>query len=209
MPSSTHPPQATPRPGDAPEPWLALVRAEVPGLYRAVSRRVGADRALAEDIVQDTWLAALAAWRRRGVPADPGAWLRAVAFNTLRKHFRRAPFAALPGEPTRDKGQRDEDEAGERERRAALVQWGLARLPRANAELLAARHLDGRSLAELAAEGRTSPRAIEGRLRRARQALGRVLTRRGAGDALLDTRLDPTRPESEGLDDHPTQGARP
>lgn len=167
---------AVPRPEDEAH-WLALHRAHVPDLYRAVSRRVGADRALAEDLVQDAWLRAIGAWARRGVPRDPGAWLRTTAFNLLRKHYRRMPRAeAFDAEAiAAAEGASDEAE------RAALLQWGLARMRAEDAELLTARHLDGRSLAELArASGRTE-RAIEGRLRRARSALAKAL--RGSGAA--------------------------
>ena len=58
-------------------------------LYAYVSRRVGGDRSLAEDLVQDTWMRALDAWPRNGVPDEPLAWLLRVARNTLISHFRR------------------------------------------------------------------------------------------------------------------------
>ena len=41
-------------------------------------RHVG-DFQLAEDAVQDAFEAALAAWRRDGVPAKPGAWITVAA----------------------------------------------------------------------------------------------------------------------------------
>jgi RNA polymerase sigma factor (sigma-70 family) len=169
-------PRTDPDDRDAEARWLALHRALVPDLYRVVSRRVGADRALAEDVVQDVWLRALGAWQRGGVPADPGAWLCTAAFNLLRNHYRdrraREAFDAATlaaAEATPDGTER-----------AALVQWGLARLAGKDAALLAARHFDARSLAELAADHGLSERAVEGRLRRARAKLAHVLRRHGA-----------------------------
>ena len=102
------------------------------------------------------------------------AWLIAVGTNLVRNHYRRIrpvacdPGALLAAEP-------DAGRSGATPAAAALVQWGLARLRPRQADLLEAHHLEGRPLAELADEGRTSVRAIEGRLRRARAALERVL----------------------------------
>jgi RNA polymerase sigma-70 factor (ECF subfamily) len=158
--------------------WIHLYRQLVPELYRVVARRSGGDRTLAEDLVQETWLRAIEHWRRRGLPREPAAWLRTVALNLQRKHFRRAPLASLG---TDEPVQRPAGEAGPR---AALLQWGLARMDPAAAELLAARHLDGRTLEELARERRTTARAIEGRLRRARAVLARKLGAAGSADAI-------------------------
>jgi RNA polymerase sigma factor (sigma-70 family) len=175
-----------------PDEWLGLYRQLVPEFFRCVSRRLGADRALAEDIVQEAWLRALGAWRSKGPPEDPGAWLRAAAFNLARNHFRRVAPERLDDARTPDAAPSAECDA---RARVALVQWGLARLGTAHAELLSARHLDGLSLAQLAHARGTTERAIEGRLRRARQALAAVLRghgpRRHAGGApSLDPALD-------------------
>jgi len=163
--------------------WIDLCRAHMPGLYRSVSRRVGADRALAEDLTQEAWLRAIDTWRREGVASDPDAWLLTVASNLLRNHFRRLPMRgdiALDAQPSDSAG--DEAESTARAERAARVQSGLARLRPEQAELLAERHLDGRPLSELAARRGLTERAVEGRLRRARAALARRL----GDDALLD-----------------------
>jgi RNA polymerase sigma-70 factor (ECF subfamily) len=153
--------------------WLRLHRELVPELFRCVSRRVGADRTLAEDLVQETWLRALETWRKQGLPADPGAWLRTAAFNLTRNHFRRAAPSQLDEHHA---GPVDSGAEAARER-SALVQRALASLDATQAELLVARHLDGVGLAQLALAHRTSERAIEGRLHRARHALAEVLRR--------------------------------
>jgi RNA polymerase sigma-70 factor (ECF subfamily) len=44
---------------------------------------------LAEDAVQDAFVTALAAWPARGLPADPGAWIRTVARNRAIDRLRR------------------------------------------------------------------------------------------------------------------------
>jgi DNA-directed RNA polymerase specialized sigma24 family protein len=59
----------------------------------------------------------------------------------------------------------------------AAVGWGLARLRRTHAEVLEAFYFDGKSVREIASEYGTSERAIEGRLRRAREKLRKQLQR--------------------------------
>ena len=54
---------------------------------------------------------------------------------------------------------------------AAVVNWGLARLRRTHADVLEAFYFDGKGVREIAADTGASERAVEGRLRRARQKL--------------------------------------
>lgn len=54
---------------------------------------------------------------------------------------------------------------------AAAIQWGLTHLRAGPARLLESFHLDGRSVADIAAATGMSKHAVEGRLRRARVAL--------------------------------------
>jgi RNA polymerase sigma-70 factor (ECF subfamily) len=156
-------------------------------LYGFVSRRVGGDRALAEDIVQEAWMRAVATWPHRGVPDQPAAWLRRVARNLLASHYRRRrPHPVDPAElDLRDDGFNPETPWA-----AALVNWGLARMRRRPAELIEAFHIEGKSLREIAAETGLTERAVEGRLTRARAKLRRKLEphikteqRRGNEDA--------------------------
>jgi RNA polymerase sigma-70 factor (ECF subfamily) len=59
-----------------------------------LTRQVGGDLALAEDAVQDAFVAAATDWPRRGVPRRPGAWLtvaaRRRAIDRLRREQTRA-----------------------------------------------------------------------------------------------------------------------
>jgi len=134
---------------------MDIYRETVRPLYAYVSQRCGGDRALAEDITQETWLRAVAHWRRQGLPDVPLAWLKTVAKNLLLNTYRRARPVPLDSSPAT----------------AALVNWGLARLGRDQAELITRFHLEGASTAEIAADKGLSERAVEGRLYRARQKL--------------------------------------
>lgn len=148
--------------------WLALYRETVGPIYAFVARRCGGDRALAEDVTQEAWLRAVEAWRRRGPPRAPLAWLTTTARRLLidwargegRRRFDRVELALdeqvlVPATP----------------RAVAAVQQALARLRAADAALLEEFHFDGRSVREIATAAGASEKAIEGRLRRAREAL--------------------------------------
>jgi RNA polymerase sigma factor (sigma-70 family) len=65
--------------------WRLESARVIAGLVRLVR-----DVALAEDLAQDALEAALQQWPETGVPANPGAWLMAVAKRRAVDHFRRA-----------------------------------------------------------------------------------------------------------------------
>ena len=60
---------------------------------------------------------------------------------------------------------------------AAIVNWGLARLRRTHADVLEAFYFDAKGVREIAADTGATERAVEGRLRRAREKLKQKLTR--------------------------------
>lgn len=155
-----------------------VYRRTIGPLYAYVSRRCAGERALAEDVVQETWLRAVDVWRRQGVPDTPAAWLTTVAHNLLVTHFRRRKPLALDAMPSEavlavvDGGfNTDSTDI------AKLIQWGLAQLPQREAGILEAFHFDERPTASIAKDLRLSDRAVEGRLRRARLKLRRVIER--------------------------------
>jgi RNA polymerase sigma factor (sigma-70 family) len=165
------------RPGPPFDDEAALVqlyRQTIRPLYAYVSRRVGGDAGLAEDIVQDTWMRALDTWPSRGVPDEPLAWLIRVARNVLVSHFRRTtPVPVDPGTLDLEAAASLVDTADAD--RASAVSWGLARLRRAHAEVLESFYFDGKSVRDIARERSMSERAVEGRLRRARAKLKTIL----------------------------------
>jgi RNA polymerase sigma-70 factor, ECF subfamily len=81
-------------------------RERIGRLYRAESRRVLAtlirllgDFDLAEEALQDAFMAAMEQWPRDGVPANPRAWLISTGrFKAIDRLRRRARFDALLGE---------------------------------------------------------------------------------------------------------------
>ena len=146
-----------------------IYRATIDDLYRFVARRCDRDRELAEDVTQETWLRAVRAWHADGVPDRPLAWLTTVARNLLSNHFqRRPPLAPLDDD---DVELVADEEPNRSEARLSLVERALARLPMPQLRLLEAFHLKRQRVAEIAEAQGISERAVEGRLRRARQQL--------------------------------------
>jgi RNA polymerase sigma-70 factor (ECF subfamily) len=147
--------------------WKTLYQESFAGLYAYVLWRCAGLRDAADEVVQETWLTAVRRIRRfdpaRGCFAD---WLRGIAANLLRNHFRRA---------RRERGRRPLPDAacaapGPDRERAERIAHALAALPERYEAVLRAKYLDGRSVADIAAEGGESPKAVESLLTRARQA---------------------------------------
>lgn len=101
-----------------------LWRMESPVLIARLVRLLGGDVGRAEELAQDTWLAALERWPVQGIPDNPGAWLMTTARNraidVLRQHQRVAQQHAQWGEelhpaalPAPDDSQALEDDIGD------------------------------------------------------------------------------------------------
>jgi len=155
---------------------LAVYRSTIAALYRYVSCNCCGDRALAEDVTQETWLRAVREWRAHGPPDEPMAWLVTVARNLLTSYYRRRRPAPIDSVWAAEVlAAADEGRAAESSEISATVCHALARLPPEQAQLLEAFHFEDRRMAHIARSFGLSERAVEGRLRRARQRLRREL----------------------------------
>jgi RNA polymerase sigma-70 factor (ECF subfamily) len=164
-------------PANSPEQQIvAVYRETIDALYDHVSRCCGGDRTLAEDVTQEAWLRAVRDWRRKGPPDKPLAWLITVARNLLASYYRRKRPAQLDSiSPDEVLAALENGRAGKSAEIAAVVGHALARLPDAEGRLLEAFHFEDRRVAQIAEGWGLSERAVEGRLRRARQRLRREL----------------------------------
>jgi RNA polymerase sigma factor (sigma-70 family) len=79
--------------GDLHRAILAAWRVEQPRLITSLARMLR-DVPLAEDLTQDTLVAALEHWPKTGVPDNPGAWLMAAARRRALDHLRRGKMLA-------------------------------------------------------------------------------------------------------------------
>ncbi len=163
----------------------ALYAAVAPRLYGFVLGLVG-DRALADDVIQETLLKLHEA---RGIyvrGADPVPWIltiaRHAAFDELRRRRRARvrlvdddarpppePRAELSGAPELSRGS--DDPAG------AEALAALDRLPAAQRQALLLTKVEGLSQAEAAARAGTTPGAIKLRAHRAYVALRKLVRR--------------------------------
>jgi len=136
-------------------------------LHRMVS-----DRALAEDLTQDTFIKAYNALPRTKPDLAFKAWLYRIATNTAISHLRRGkivkwlPFLS------------DREQPGERLERAVTRQADIAdvldKLPKHYAAALLLRHYQGLSLAETAQALDITENAAKLRLFRARKAFAQI-----------------------------------
>ena len=153
---------------------VTVYRGTIEPLYAFVACRAGSDRELAEDTVQETYMRALSHWRTKGLPDVPLAWLKTVARNLLISHYRKTS-------PVRfDEANMDihgDDWNIEKRETASLLYSGLSRLKKNDSRLIEAFYFDGKSVREIADERGLSERAVEGRLRRARQKLKKYMRR--------------------------------
>lgn len=161
-----------------------VYRATVDDLFDMVARRCRGNRELAEDIVQETWLRAVDAWRAEGLPDRPAAWLARVAIRLL-SNYRRHELVERIGDEDPDVLPAADDAGGESNKRRSLLQRALDRLPFAQSRMLEAFHFEDQRVAEIAAASGLSERAVEGRLRRARLRLRHLIeSDRQRGDDL-------------------------
>jgi RNA polymerase sigma-70 factor, ECF subfamily len=155
-------------PGAAPRQLLALYDDALPAVYGYLARRC-ADRATAEDLTSETFLAAMDAARRSATPPISVPWLIGVARHKLADHYRRrmdrfsVPVADLP-EPV------DAGDDWDAELDRLVAEATLARLSEPHRTVLALRYLDDRSVGECAELIGRTVHATEALLVRARRA---------------------------------------
>jgi RNA polymerase sigma factor (sigma-70 family) len=148
-------------------------------IYRYIAVRVS-DTHLADDLMQQLWLQARTS--EATIPSDElEFWLRGIARNLVRTQWRRR--SRRPANlPLADPGLASElagrlgteelpPESLERKEVRDQLLLAITELDSADQELIVEHYFHSRSQVELASERGLSPRGIEGRLYRARQAL--------------------------------------
>ena len=150
------------------------------------------DRAVAEDLAQETMLEA---WRLRGRLSDPSgaeAWLNAIARNICRRWLRAQGRAGLrrgdlAAEPDTAVQADQLDAVLEREELVELLDRALSLLPAATRETLVAHYVEELSHAEIAQRIGASPDAVSMRISRGRRRLRFLLETRFADDVLAES----------------------
>lgn len=134
--------------------------------------RLVSDRAVAEDLCQDTFVKALRGWEQRDPTASAASWLYRIATNTAYDYLRRcrrirfAPLADIDEPPSEKAESRIEEHEP--------VARALAQLPDIYRLPLMLHSLEGRSTNEIAATLGCSTNAVKTRLFRARERFRQV-----------------------------------
>lgn len=168
-----------------PDAVRALADQMLAPLYRFCLYRVGRNRHLCEEVVQETLLRGLRELDRYDPPRagnDLFPWLTGLARNEIRRALARehaavsldALWARVDGELLDLYARLDSEPFGEdvlqREETRQLVNAAMAQLPPHYREALEAKYLNGHSVHAIAAAWQTSEKTVESRLTRARKA---------------------------------------
>jgi RNA polymerase sigma-70 factor (ECF subfamily) len=151
--------------------WRMLYESAFDGLYRYVHWRTGGLRDWTDEVVQETWLTAV----RRIRTFDPHRggflhWVRGIAVNVLRNHQRKEKLrTGTVGQFVMASDAPASDDAQKREQ-AEKIAATLASLPEHYEHVLRAKYVDGQTVAEIAAAGGDTEKAVESLLTRARVA---------------------------------------
>jgi len=154
-------------------------------VYQFVHFRIGRDRELVEDVVQDTFLTALqslSAWDGR---SGLRGWLVGIAKNKIREARRKRapqPLADALAEADADidailadvSREPLPDHVLERRETSELVGAALSSLPADYQRALLDKYVEGRSTAEIARSSGRTEKAAESLLTRSRTAFARV-----------------------------------
>ena len=156
-------------------------------LYEFVHYRVGGDRSLAEDVVQDTFLVALERLRAFDGRSSLHTWLCGIARNKIRAHRRKRRPALVEDLLAASDSEIDAilstveseplpDWVLEKQETQELVGATLSSLPPDYREVLVGKYIEGKTVAEIARNRGAQEKAAESTLHRARLAFGRVFS---------------------------------
>lgn len=163
----------------------AFFRDHFDSLYEFVHYRVGRDRPLAEDIVQETFLVALDKLRGFDGRSTLHTWLCGIAKNKIRSQRRKRRPLSL--EDALDSADSEIDDILSRVQSEPLPEWVLEKqetqelvgatlssLPPNYRRALVDKYIEGLSVTQMAAESGKGAKATESMLHRARLAFGQV-----------------------------------
>lgn len=134
----------------------------------AYLRKQVTDAAVAEDLLHEVFLKALAATQRRGAPHKLPGWLYAIARNTVIDYYRaKRPMEALPDELL----AADPPDNVVSQALANCLKPLAERLPALYRDTLLATEFQGKTLQTVATQGNVSLSAIKSRASRGRKLL--------------------------------------
>jgi len=166
--------------GDA-ESFRAFYDDALPRVYGYFLHRCGGSVAVAEDLTQDTFLAAVAELKKERRVKTPVAWIYGIARHKLVDHYRRQERADRTVQEAWEAEAGDEVlvvEDNEEARERAIA--ALAAVAATQRAALVLCYVDGFSVSEAAAMLDKSVEAVESLLARGRQSFRRAYLDEGA-----------------------------
>jgi len=154
-------------------------------LLRFVLFRVHGDDAIAEDIVQEAFTAALVSLSGFRSRSSPYTWLCSIAQHKIADHYRRESADQRTGEMSLDHLADNGADGStissierwlEYQETRDMVRRALQDLPDTYANVIRYKYFEGLTVSEIGRELGRSPKAVEGLLARARRALSSTLT---------------------------------
>ena len=151
-------------------------------LYLLILEQVGQDQAIAEDLVQETFLAALSSMDKIRGDSQLYTWLRSIALHKINDFYRRQARRPKPKESSSDFDalkqleQIGDDEPPtltvlESKEIRQSVHQALEDLPQDYQEVLVLKYLEEMPVLEISEVMGRSPKSVEGLLSRARKAM--------------------------------------
>ena len=154
--------------------WSMAVERHLHEVYGFVFHLVGGDRAVAEDLNQETWLEALDGIDRcDGARGDFRNWLFGIARNRVALHYRRHVSAEAFVESA-DDSLLPEDVLEQVEEKS-VVRAAMLLLPADRREALVGKYIEGLSVGAIALRMEKTAKAVESLLSRARQQMRDLL----------------------------------
>jgi RNA polymerase sigma-70 factor (ECF subfamily) len=150
-------------------------------LYSLVWEQVGRDQAVAEDLVQEVFLAALGSLDKFRGDSQLYTWLRSIAFHKINDFYRRQAREPKPEKSPPDFNALKLEQTGDNEPATLTVMeseeirqsvhQALAGLPQDYQEVLVLKYLKEMPVLAISQVMGRSPKSIEGLLSRARKAM--------------------------------------
>lgn len=159
-----------------PDAFRAFFEEALPKVYGYLLHRCGGVVPVAEDLTQETFLAAVAELKKGRRPDAPIPWVYGIARHKLLDHYRREERAGreLALDPGAELADACFDEGGEAAREQAVA--ALAAVPASQRAALVLRYSDGFSVLEVAEALGKTVAAVNSLLERGREGFKRAYT---------------------------------
>ena len=160
-------------------------------LYSLIFHQVGRNKAVAEDIVQETFIAALNSASKFRGRSQFYTWLCSIAYHKITDFYRQQGRENQHAEPPSKIPAKELEQIAvseptilskiESQEAQQTVEQALSRLPLDYRQALLFKYVEQMPVSEISLVMRRSPKSVEGLLTRARQTLRATLVKSGEG----------------------------